>query len=385
MNSHSFFPLLPVLLFTLSSPLLSLSLPPVPRDSCFRLLEYNVENLFDTVHVPGHLDEAFTPQGSHHWNSRRYWRKLGGLARTIAAAGGAAPVDLVALVEVENDSVVRDLARRTRLARSGYDYAVTCSADPRGANVALLYQPARFKPVHIGTLRVAPPHRGQPPTRDVLHVAGETTWGDTLDVLVCHLPSRRGARWAEDYRNAVCRRMRACADSLMRVRARPAVVMTGDFNAGWPEDCLARHLAARLPEVEGRKLEAEGMYVVSHGLITPRGVAGTYCYRGSWCRLDHFVVNGALLGAAVGGSLYGAAVCRIADFGFLLDDASGAAGGRPAPTYRGTVYVGGWSDHLPLLLTLYPATETAVGRDGSTLSQEDDASREAAGEAKNGR
>ncbi|MGM9688342.1 MAG: endonuclease/exonuclease/phosphatase family protein [Alloprevotella sp.] len=319
-------------------------------------MEYNVENLFDTVPAALRQDESFTPQGAHRWTTSRYWHKQGGLARTIAAAGGSVPVDLVALIEVENDSVVRDLTRRTALARSGYDYVVTRSPDPRGINVALLYQPARFRPVSVDTLRVAPPHRRQLPTRDVLHVAGETVWGDTLDVLVCHLPSRRGAGGAEAYRDAVCRRMRSFADSLLRVRRRPAIVLTGDFNAGWPEACLTRHLDARLPEA-GRSHEAEELYVLSHGLFTPRGVAGTYYYRSSWCRLDHFVVNGGLLGAQRrrGEAAYGVAECRILDFDFLLRAGPGGDVWVPAPTFRGTMYAGGYSDHLPLMLTLHPA------------------------------
>ena len=35
----------------------------------FRLMEYNVENLFDTLHAPGRQDADFTPEGSHHWNT----------------------------------------------------------------------------------------------------------------------------------------------------------------------------------------------------------------------------------------------------------------------------------------------------------------------------
>ena len=362
MNSRPVFSVLAVLSGCLSVAF-ALSPPPVlpvPGSTVFRVMEYNVENLFDTVSAPGSLDAAFTPQGALRWTSRRYWHKQGRLARVIAAAGGSSSVDLVALVEVENDSVVHDLTRRTALARLGYDYIVTRSADPRGVNVALLYQPSRFRPVSVGSLRVPPPHRRQPPTRDVLHVAGATVWGDTLDVLVCHLPSRRGAQWAEDYRNELCRRVRAYADSLMHVRLRPAVVVTGDFNAGWPENCLVRHLAARLPE-EGKLPEREGLYVVSHGLSTPRGVSGTYYYRDSWCRLDHFVVNGMLLGASDSQRGWACpAECSIVDFDFLLKEGPGGGDRRPAPTWRGTMYAGGCSDHLPLLLTLCPAPRAAA-------------------------
>ena len=67
-----------------------------PR-SALRVMEYNVENLFDTLHATGHQDIEFTPKGDHQWNSARYWAKLSRLSKVIAAVGGATPVDLVAL------------------------------------------------------------------------------------------------------------------------------------------------------------------------------------------------------------------------------------------------------------------------------------------------
>lgn len=106
----------------------------------FRVMTYNVENLFDTLHDAGFNDEEFLPGSNRRWNSPRYWGKQQKLARTIAAAGGAVPVDLVALCEVENDTVVNHLCRRTILRRLDYAYLVTQSKDARGIDVALLYQ-----------------------------------------------------------------------------------------------------------------------------------------------------------------------------------------------------------------------------------------------------
>ena len=138
----------------------------------YRVMTYNVENLFDTCHDNGKSDEEFLPGGQRQWNSWRYWKKLGDLARVVAAAGGDEPASLVALCEVENDSVVRDLARRTMLRRLGYEYVVTRGPDARGIDVALLYQPGRFRPLGIRSVRVAYTSRTERPTRDILHVEG---------------------------------------------------------------------------------------------------------------------------------------------------------------------------------------------------------------------
>ena len=86
---------------------------PTAAQERFRIMEYNVENLFDTIPEPSCDDVAFTPQGEQQWDTRRYWAKQGRLARVIAAAGGDAPIELVGMVEVENDSVLYHLTRRT--------------------------------------------------------------------------------------------------------------------------------------------------------------------------------------------------------------------------------------------------------------------------------
>lgn len=43
----------------------------------YKVVFYNFENLFDTIHDPGVLDEEFTPEGPKKWNSAKYTRKSG--------------------------------------------------------------------------------------------------------------------------------------------------------------------------------------------------------------------------------------------------------------------------------------------------------------------
>lgn len=318
-----------------------------------RIMEYNVENLFDTLHTSGLQDEDFTPAGIQRWNAPRYWGKLGRLTRVIAAAGGQVPVDLVALVEIENDSVVYDLTRRTRLRRLEYDYVTATTADVRGMRVALLYQPARFNPISHSSIRFAPPSNRQHPTRDALHVAGELVTGDTLDIIVCHWPSRRGGRASMRYRNSAGERLRAFCDSLTGLRERAAIVITGDFNAWYPESCLRQELGVRLPN--GTPPRNDALYLLSHRPQGSDGIRGTYKYQGEWNRLDHFIVNGLLLHTPIRPNALHTSptYCRIADFPFLLQKEKSGKGVRPYRTYLGTFYQGGYSDHLPLILDLF--------------------------------
>ena len=121
--------------------------------SFLTFVELNCENLFDTKHDSLKNDYEFLPQSSYKWTPYRYWRKLANLSKTIVAlgyedlslVGTASPdnpsrpsekswhvPDFVALCEVENDSVLFDLTRRSALRGVNYDYVMTDSPDDRG-------------------------------------------------------------------------------------------------------------------------------------------------------------------------------------------------------------------------------------------------------------
>ena len=82
--------------------------------SLLTFVELNCENLFDTRHDSLKNDMEFTPEGSYHWTRTRYWRKLNNLAKELVALGEKGNKeweipDLVAMCEVENDTVMTDL------------------------------------------------------------------------------------------------------------------------------------------------------------------------------------------------------------------------------------------------------------------------------------
>ena len=314
----------------------------------FRIVSYNVENLFDTCHDAGFDDYEFLPQSDRAWGSRRYWKKQGDLSRVIAAASGPSPVELVALCEVENDTVVRDLAKRTKLYRMGYEYLVTRSRDARGIDVALLYQPERFKVIKDSALRIPFDEKYGRYTRDIYHISGRLPNADTLDLVLNHWPSRRGgAKTTEDFRVSVGRFLRSYADSLLRIRQHPNLVFVGDFNDEYSNPSIAKGLGA-VPLKE----KSEGNYVVlSAGMKAENHIRGTYKYRGDWNQLDQVIVNRDLLNRKRRVHVAPRA-CRILSFPFLLEKDETHGGVKPRRTYLGPIYKGGISDHLPLMLEL---------------------------------
>lgn len=318
----------------------------------FRVVEWNVENLFDTVHDAGFEDREFLPDGAYGWTSGRFFSKLSIVARTLAALGGTTPADLIALCEVENDSVLTALTRRSLLARLGYEYVMTRSADPRGIDVALLYQPLAFRPYSSRSLRVPVNPRSGHPSRDVLFVSGETVAGDTLHVFVCHLPSRRGGRRAsEPYRMQCAGVIRAAVDSLLQTDSCAKIIIAGDFNDEPHNACIKTTLGASVPPDSGAIGTLAAMYVLTAGLEAPGGVRGTYKYRGVWNRLDNILVSGALLRSREG--LHTTAVgCAIQALPHLVEPDGGNGDVKLRRTFLGRYWHGGASDHLPLILDL---------------------------------
>lgn len=300
----------------------------------FRLVEYNCENLFDTVHDAGKDDVDFLPEAERRWDSRKFWRKLTHLSKVIMACGEGQLPDLVALCEVENDSCMYALTRKSPLRTVGYEYVMTDSPDPRGIDVALLYQPGTFRLLSSRSYRVSRP------TRDILHVTGLVQTLDTLDVFVCHLPSRRsGQKASEPFRLEVACLLKAKADSVVAVRRRPIVVIAGDFN----------------DEPENRSLHmfSPGYVILTtdvKGTFHPKDVAGTYYYKGIWHRLDNLLVNKAWAERRVSSRFTPSARARILDFPFLLEENREFSAMKPRSFLKGFRFNGGYSDHLPVCL-----------------------------------
>ena len=327
--------------------------------SFFTFVELNCENLFDTVHDSLKNDMEFLPDGSYHWTRTRYWKKINHLSQEIIAlgelypqvdclqvenlqskhrAGQGKPIynkgmewhlpDMVALCEVENDSAMVALSKRSLLRKAGYEYVMTSSPDERGIDVALMYQPMSFRLLVHHSIRVKrlPDTR---PTRDILYAKGVLISDDTLHVFVVHAPSRRGGEQASrPYRLQVASQLCQAADSLYAQNAKAKILIAGDFNDYSDSPALKmleeHHLINISKEVKGRN-----------------GAKGTYRYHGEWRSLDQMLCSHALAMQNKG--------CEVGDLPFLMEDDAKYGGKKPFRTYLGPRYLGGYSDHLPLI------------------------------------
>ena len=292
------------------------------------LVELNCENLFDCQHDTLKQDQEWLPASVRNWTPARYWRKLNHIGQEILSCQDEGVPDLVALVEVENDSVLFDLTRRSLLRNAGYQYLMTESPDVRGIDVALLYQPYRFRPICYDYLDIIP-LEGMRPTRDILYVQGETVGGDTLHVFVVHAPSRFGGeRQTRPNRHVVMERLMG-AVRLLPPDAK--VIVAGDFND-----------YADSPSLQ--YLTEQGLSNITADAQGTHGAEGTYRYEGRWQSIDHVLCSRVLVDF----------VDRvfINDAPFLLEEDKKYGGLKPLRTYNGYRYQRGFSDHLPLVVRL---------------------------------
>ena len=305
----------------------------------FTFVTLNCENLFDAKHDTLKQDLEYCEGGSRHWSTQRYWHKLNNIGREIISCGGEEEnwvvPDLVALVEVENDTVLHDLTRRSILRNAGYEYLMTDSPDPRGIDVALLYHPFSFTPDTAYSIRITPPE-GYKATRDILYVRGDCFLdGDStmrLHAFVVHSPSRSGgSKVSEQYRIHVASRLCQSIDSIYRGEAEAKILVMGDFNDYHTDKSL-------------RLIGAHGMKNVSAGARGTNGAEGTYRHQGRWGSLDHILISTPLYG------ILSIDWCRVNDAPFLYEEEPTYGGIRPRRTYRGFKYdYGGYSDHFPLV------------------------------------
>ena len=243
--------------------------------SLLTLVQLNCENLFDCRHDSLKQDTEFTPDGDRRWTDRKYWDKLNNTAKAIISCGAhengdwRVP-DLVALCEVENDSVMRDLAKRSLLRNSNYEYIVTSSPDERalGRGSAILSR-AASRPVRHYPLRILPGER---------HAPHERTSSTPLDAYHNgrHAPHIRGTRpravTAEsgDKTPPQARGRPPCGGHRLLAISMPRpdeIHIAGDFNDGGDSQAV-------------RQICAKGLYDASaHAKGGHGSKAGTYKYK----------------------------------------------------------------------------------------------------------
>ena len=311
----------------------------------FRIAFYNVENLFDTEDNPRKNDNEFLPDGTRNWTYGRYQNKVTNLARVISAMGEWGYPAIVGLCEVENEKVLNDLTQRSPLKKAAYRHIVTNSPDQRGINTALLYQREKFRLITQASITIEFPYNKRKQTRDILYVSGLIASRDTLDLFVCHFPSRRGGeKESEADRVYVASVLKAKTDSLFSVRKKANIIIMGDFNDEPSNKSLVETLKAQRSL---GKIERTGLYNLSSQFERQKN-QGSYKYGRQWNILDQIIVSGNLLETSRGQFRALPHSYTIFRRDFMMTDDTTNGGKRMKKTFHGYRHEGGYSDHLPV-------------------------------------
>lgn len=276
-----------------------------PQDDSLLVVSWNVENF---------LNPKTDTTG--RYTRSRFRTKCNAIAKTIlliADSYGRVP-DAVALMEVGDRYVLERLVRDTPLRKLDYDIVHYDSPDRRGIDCALLYRRSSLQ-----LLRSAPIHLYDSTgaimcTRDILLAEF-----DGLAVLVNHHPSKVGSD-SQRHRSLAMARMTALIDSLSTNQClnmdssclRQPVLAVGDFNDDvWPHD--------------GPRSATEG----------------TIKYNGAWEKIDGFFARGSI---TVQETIFNHPILSEPDRSF--------GGTKPRRAFSGPRWLGGVSDHYPVVLLI---------------------------------
>lgn len=304
---------------------------------------YNCENFFDTQDNPAKQDDEFTPDGKYHYTQKIYEQKLHNIATVIKGMeeNGAA---IFGMAEVENDNVLNDLVRQPEIAGTRYKFVWHDGPDPRGINVALLYNPAWFTVLSSESLHVFLQGKGKLTTRDVLLVKGILN-GDTVHVFVNHWPSRRGGEEeSEAKRDAAATVVKQSITFLERYNPNIRVIVMGDFNDNPTDNSIATVLNAK-----GDAGQVSGNNLFDPFTSIYRSGSGTETFRGAWNLFDQVIVSGSFLQKGGRHLHYDKAEIYRPDF--IIDHYKGHEG-EPHRSFVGTHWINGYSDHFPVILYL---------------------------------
>lgn len=268
---------------------------------------WNVENFFAPGAFPGHA-----------WNKPRFYTKCNAVAKTLLLASdemGALP-DVVGFAEVGDASVLKALLGATPLRKLDYSFVHYDSPDRRGIDCALLYRRSRFRLLNSKPCHLYDSTGAIMPTRDILlAVLVGREDGDTLAVLVNHHPSKVGSASGER-RGLAMSRLRYLADSLHAAGV-SHIIAVGDFNDA----------VVTAPGIERT--------------LRKQAPPGTIKFQGKWEQIDGCPL---LEGLRAEERIF-APPC------LLVRDSYG--GEKPRRTFSGPRYLGGISDHLPVMWKVY--------------------------------
>jgi endonuclease/exonuclease/phosphatase family metal-dependent hydrolase len=320
------------------------------------IMSYNVENLFDDVRDGSEYRE-FDP-GRGKWNSEAFLLRVKDLSEVVRKSMPGGP-DILLLQEVENGNALSVFVDRGARGM-GYAWHVLVPKKGLAANVAIA---SRVPISRIRTHAVGPWKNGAA-VRDILEAEFQVA-GHTLYVFNNHWKSRtEGAAASEASRRESAAVLSGRIGEILSRDPSADIVAAGDMNESTDEYARLgrRMVTALMPAADGARgvPRTGGIHLSAQAppFAGPAGCCtlfdpwfemdearrGSSSWQGAWITPDHMLLSAGLFDRR--GFSYRLRSFASLRMPFLLDERGlprrwDARGGR-----------GGFSDHLPLLLTL---------------------------------
>lgn len=291
------------------------------------VLFYNVENLFDTIDSPNVQDEEYLPSAAKQWNTEKYNKKITRITQVMNEFDNIA---LMGMCEIENKAVVEDIvkAQKQKLKIIHFE-----STDARGIDVALLYNKKIFSLKDHGFLRfVLTVNDESKATRDILY-AKFKQGKSYVYVMVNHWPSRSGGeKESEPNRLLAAATAKKFIDEILAKDPNAKIIFMGDLN-DYPTNNSVKLIDEKL----------DPMITKESGKL-----GGSYSYRGEYDVLDHIMISQGMNSETSFHALKGSGT--INEFPYLLTAYKDNI--VPFRTYARDEYLDGYSDHLPVSITV---------------------------------
>lgn len=299
---------------------------------------YNVENLFTPDPPPVHKNDP-TNSGLNNWDERKYQLKLSKIAQVfqlIAEDEGDLPM-IIGLSEIQGEKPLQDLIKLSPF-NDQYGIVHYESMDERGVDVALLYSKSKIEVLSsepISYFFAVETERSEyfDTTRDVLFC--KLKYQETvLNVFVLHLPSKREKDVNKSKRDYILSDLNKKIAELVKNKDE-AVIVLGDFNENPDESNLTDFLydddfnkILINPSISLYKMNNFSTFHYKSGLL-----------------FDQMILSPNILEKNYPLTFKEAKIFNHQK----LKNWDNRDSDRPFRTYAGSRYLGGFSDHFPIV------------------------------------
>lgn len=304
------------------------------------IMFYNVENLFSPDPKPKHkLDPTIS--GFRNWDERKYQNKLHKIAhvfRLIEEQEAVLPM-IVGLAEVYGEQNLKDLVKLEPF-NENFGIVHYDSLDERGVDTALLYDKRKLQVIDSEAISFVFEHdvysrENFDTTRDVLFCKLKFK-EEILNVFVLHLPSKREKDVNKPKRDFIISSVKQRILKLYE-GSDEAVIVCGDFN----ENPTAENLSMLLYNAEDQILVNPFMELYNSKIYS------TFHYR------EGLLFDQILLSKRFYREVFSLRYEEAMVFNSeKISSWNKKYRRRPFRTYAGTRYLGGYSDHYPVLVRL---------------------------------